>query len=215
MTVAEMALRIRQVYNETTAGFLADTTDIFDAMDSAQNQAIQLLLGKQRMMRMNIKDYIHPSLTPLRALDASNTTTIGAGLQEYNLPSDFLEFYYAEYSTTNGGTKYPCAYMDFALAAKKNSLGYIGLKSPIAYIGAEKLGFYPQPSAAGAGNYAHYYFKQPSAVADGTPDTEITLREETHEGIFNIAISDLYAKDKQYELSAGALKKGIELITKL
>lgn len=192
MTPAEAVARVRIEVDEATAGKWSDT-EIYRALDAGQNSVIQFALAKEQMDEN--KQYRSPVLVPLITLDSTNTTTTGSGYQEYSLPSDFIGHYLALYSYTNAGTQYPCALTTFAEAVKRSVNVYANnFKSPLAYIRAEKLGFFPQPIGAGANNFAHYYYKQPSeVVASGSPP--FTLREETHEAIIEFALYYLFNKD--------------------
>lgn len=167
-------------------------TELYDCLDAGQNVVIQMALAKENIARQSGTEYHSPVLSPLIALDSTNTTTTGSGYQEYSLPSDFIAPYVALYSYTNAGTQYPCAFVDFGEAVKRSVNAYANnFKTPLAYIRAEKIGFFPQPIGGGANNFAHYYYKQPSTVASSQ---DFTLREETHEAI--IEYGAYYAFDK-------------------
>ena len=56
MTVAEMILRIRSIFNETgtTSGFLSDADNIKKYIDSSQNQIIDRLLSLQKGLQKTL-----------------------------------------------------------------------------------------------------------------------------------------------------------------
>lgn len=196
MTQIECLARLRIVVDEPTAGKWNDT-DLYKCIDGGHNRVIQMGLTKEKMSNWQYKS---PVLRPLIALDTSNTTTIGASIQEFTLPSDYLNTYIALYSYSNGGTQYPCAIVDFSEAVKRGVNSYANsFKTPLVYARAEKLGFYPQPTGAGAGNYAHYYYKQPATV---TSSQDFTLREETHEAILEYACYLAFEKNSDPRASA-------------
>lgn len=213
MTQTEALARVRQILNETTAGFFADNT-IYDYLDSAQNRVIQIGIGYQRGYKLREPYYECFFLKPLISLDASNTTTVGSDYQEYALPAGFIDTYRASYSASNGGTEYSCALLSFSEAVAKsgNTYAQASITKPVYYIKAEKIGFFPQPSGAGANNYAHYYYAQPSTVASGQ---DFTLREETHEAIIEYALYLAYSQDKNDQLAQLHLKEFQEIINKL
>lgn len=209
MTSAVFVARMRAILNEATAGFFSDTTDLYPFADGSQNFAIQLGLTKERMSRASGVDYKSPLLIPLITLDTLNTTTVGAGFQEYSLPSAFLDIHYAEYrySTNDVTQRYPCAIVDFSEAAKRGVNAYaVSGKSPLVYIRAEKIGFQPQPLAAVASYYQHYYYAQPTLVASGV---EFALREEAHEAMMLIAVSFALGKDGK---ASDFFEKGLRIL---
>jgi len=190
MTQTEALARLRMIVDESSAGKWADT-ELYDCLDAGQNKVIQLGLTKELMGRAD--KYKSPVLIPLITLDPLNTTTISAGYDEYALPSDYLATNVATYSVSTGGTQYPCIIKDFseAVIAELNTFE-VDFKKPFVYSRAEKLGFIPQPSGAGANNYTHYYYKQPAVVASGQ---DFTLREETHESIIEYGAYYALTKD--------------------
>lgn len=196
MTVAEILTRARAQIHETSEGYILDS-QIYKFQDSAQNAIIDFELAKIRALRAQGIDWQSPLLAPLMVLDSSNTTTVGSSYQEYTLPTDYLDTAYAEYSTSNAGTKYVCTFMDFPRAVKRGKNTFTcSSTSPIAYTRQEKLGFFPQPSGAGANNYIHYYYKTPTAVASGS---ELTLREECHEAVLEYTLYMIHTELREYE----------------
>lgn len=190
MTQTEALARLRMIVDEASAGKWSDN-ELYDCLDAGQNSVIQFAISKEQMD--DKKQYRSPVLAPLITLDPTNTTTTGSSYQEYSLPSDFIGHYLALYSYTNAGTQYPCALTTFAEAVKRSVNAYANnFKSPLVYVRAEKLGFFPQPIGAGATNFAHYYYKQPAVVASGQ---DFTLREETHEAILEWACYYAFNKD--------------------
>jgi hypothetical protein len=188
-----MLFRLRAELKESTAGSWLDA-ELYSFITSGRNAVIQVGLAKESIANAEGVDYKSPVLQPLVTLDALNTTTIGGTLQEYNLPAAFIKTYSAEYSNTNGGIKYPCAVKDFNLAYKRSRNSFANNNtSPIAYTKAEKLGFFPQPLGAGAGNYAHYCYTQPADITGSGAD--LILREETHEAILERAIAYALVED--------------------
>jgi len=189
-----MLSRVRAILRDSSTGYFADT-ELYDFIDSGQNKVIQLGLTKELMGRK--ANYKSPVLTPLITLDTSNTTTVGASYQEYTLPSDFLAINYAEYSTSNAGTKYACSIVDFNEALIRGKNAYANsITAPMIYVRAEKIGFMPQASGAGANNYIHYYYKQPAIV---TSSQDFTLREEAHESIEEWALYQAYQEKQEYD----------------
>lgn len=213
MDSTEAGLRVRIAIKETTAGYLEANYE-YKAVDGGVNKVIQLGLAKEQKARENGIEYKSPVLIPLITLDTSNTTTIGSGYQEYTLPTDFLAVHIATYSTTNGGTKYPCALIDFAEAVRRDSNSfYASPTSPIVYVKAEKLGFFPQPTGAGASNYIHNYYKKPTAIT--TTGQDLILREETHEAIVEFALYTVHLEKRDYDKAQIHLNNFIMAITNL
>lgn len=209
MTSAVFTTRMKALLNEATNGFFSDSADLYPFADSSQNFTLQLGLTKERMARASGIDYKSPLLNPLITLDTLNTTTTGSGYQEYNLPTGFLDIYYAEYryATTEVTQRYPCAIVSFDEAVKRGFNSYaVSGKSPLVYARGTKLGFFPQPLAGAASYYQHYYYAQPTLVASGV---EFALRTEAHEGMLLIAVSMALTKDKK---ANDFFEKGLKII---
>lgn len=103
---------------------------------------------------------------------------------------------HAEYSVTNGGVKYTAAIVSFseAMARGKNTYS-VSITSPLVYHKAEKLGFFPQPTGAGANNYSHFYYAKPTEIT--TTGQDLVLREEVHEAILHFALAYAQTENKK------------------
>lgn len=204
MTPAEAVLRVRSILDENgvTSGYYDNTLDIYKWIDSAKNEIIDTKVSIYRLMRSKIIDFEIPEvLKPLIKLDALNTTTVGPTLQEYALPSDYIETYWAEYDYAGGLiiTRKVCTLLEFREIQYRqgNSYKVATADFPVYYIKAQKIGFYPQPIGAKANAYNHYYIYSPAEITSGTG--AFVLGTETHELMVQYAVSQGLLKDGQIE----------------
>jgi len=203
LTTAQLLTKFRSIFDETTAGFIIDNNDAYPMLASGRNECIQWLLSKQREIKLVKPHYECESLKPLIKLDTGNTTTVGAGLQEYNLPSDFIETYSARYDPTSTASDLSYAtLLPFAEIMRRQGNTYEAstlTNNFYYYIRLTKLGFFPQPTGGAANKYEHYYYYQPAEIASGV---EPVLTAETHEAILLFALSFAFMKDGNSNKSA-------------
>lgn len=204
MTPAEAVLRVRSLLDENgiTSGYYDNTLDLYKYLDSAKNEIIDTKVSIYRLMREKISDFEIPEvLKPLIKLDTTNTTTVGPALQEYALPTDYIETYWAEYDYAGGVvlTRKVCTLLEFREIQYRQANGYKLATGdyPVYYIKAQKLGFYPQPIGAKANAYNHYYIYKPAEITSST--TAFVLGSETHELMVQYAAAHGLLKDGQIE----------------
>lgn len=204
MTPAEAVLRVRSLLDENgvTSGYYDDTLDIYKWLDAGLLEIIDIPLLRYRLMRKEIADIELPVvLKPLIKIDSTNTTTIGATEQEYALEADYLETYYAEYDYTApvSPSRKLASLTDYRTLKYKQNNTYKVCSGdyPVYYIKAGKIGFYPQPTAARANAYNHYYIYKPPEIKSGV--TSFVLGIETHELIVQYAVARGLLKDGQRE----------------
>ena len=218
MTPADAVLRVRAIYDENgvTSGFLDNTNDIYKFIDSGHNELITIGILRLRLSR-KLKDNQEPAfLTPLIKIDPLNTTTIGATLQEYALPADYIETYRATYDYSGGATALKnCDLMTFDEAYLKQSISLLqaDLNNPVYYIRLGKIGFYPQPIGAHANSYEHYYIYKPAEIVSGT--SAFILGTECHEAIVKYTAYLSFMKDGEMNLANGFLNQFLELAKSL
>jgi hypothetical protein len=136
------------------------------------------------------------SLQALIKLDTGHTTTTGSSYQEYTLPADYMYTYTADYDSAGGTAKKLCTRVSFETgrARENNSLIKATVTEPIYYIKLKKIGFFPQPTGAGATAYDHYYIMYPPAVVS-PGSTPFTLGPESHKAFVNYVVGCGLAKD--------------------
>lgn len=198
MTPAEAIAEARSLLDElgVSSGFWVDSTDLYPYLSSAEREAAQIICSKFNAMRAaGILDE-SPSIEALIKLDVLHTTTVGSGYQEYALPSDFMYTYSADYDSAGGTAKKQCTLVSFeeARSRENNTLIKAVAAEPLYYIRTKKIGFFPQPSGAGATAYDHYYLCYPAAVAS-PGSTPFTLGPETHKAFVNYVVACGLAKD--------------------
>lgn len=217
MIQSEALSRVRNILNETTAGFWTDA-QLYQYLDSGMNIAIQHTLGVLEAKKKENKYSGSIVLQPLHTLDSSNTTV--AGTQEYSLPSDFLITDFCDYTPddrVNGVL--PCVLIDYAKMRFENTNTYLvyTANNPAYYIRDSKIGFFPIPVTGGAGanRYNHYYYKKPTTITSGTASSEIPIKLESHEAVIYFAVHLACLQDFRPEDSANYYKYGIDILTKL
>lgn len=198
-----------------TDGFWKDAEDIYVYATSAEREASTILINKFVAFRKLGLLEESPSLKPLIKLDPLNTTSVGAGFIEYNLPADYVESYSASYDYTGvtGFYNKEATLITFQEARLRTKISLLAPdpENPTYYIRAKKIGFHPQPIGGAANMYEHHYLHLPAAVSSpGT--TAFTLGPETHHAIVNYVIGSALLKDGQTTAAAGFFKQFYEAI---
>lgn len=217
MIQSEALARVRNLLNETTAGFWTND-QIYQYLDSGMNLAIQYSLGILEAKKSGNRYAESIILQPLHTLDSSNTTV--AGTQEYNLPSDYLITDFCDYTPddrVNGVL--PCHLVDYAKMRFEVTNTYLVFtaNNPAYYIRGAKIGFYPIPISGGSGanRYNHYYYKKPTTIASGTASSEIPIKHEGHEAVIYLAVHLALQQDNRAEESTLYQKYANDILTKL
>lgn len=213
MTSQEQLALERIILNEASAGQWSDA-NLYILTNSGQNMIIDFVLSKERTLRKIDPTYRHPILAPLISLDPLNTTTVGASEKEYALPTGYLATYRAEYDSAGTTTRHNATEDSYENIhwAFTNSYQTPAQRSPKYYIRSGNIGFYPQPTGAGANAYNHYYYAAPTAIASGTNPT---LKNETHEAMVEYAVAKALQQDGEYELANVHLQNFLSFVSQL
>lgn len=217
-------------------------TDVLNAFDNLLNesslgrfftveQTKQLLQSAQRriLYRLITDYYQHGNMSFLeKELDAlvtenpNTTTTVGATLQEYTLPSDYYFTLYAEYCNNGNRERKMATLFPFlgAIARTKNpftAFNYNGTLclNPTYYIKKTKIGFFPQPSVGGLDNYKHYYIKIPVNLVTAPVNTPLEGSESYWEVVIAYALSLAQIKDSSPEVAKSSAEAFEQMYAKL
>lgn len=198
-------------------GFYKDTDDLYPYITNGEREAAALLVANYLLLRRIGQGHAHsPSLSALIKQDASNTTTVGSGYQEYALPSDYLETYTAEYNYSGSGTSLKLCTLvtwDEARQRESTTMGKASAEKPIYYIKGTNIGFFPQPIGGAANMYDHWYLKNPREITSVI--TTFTLGVETHYAIVDYATGQALIKDGRADEGLIFIKKFTDAINKL
>ena len=210
MTSTEMLSRLRGLLDEATAGFWTDA-QLYQYLDSAQNEIISKLLDKQKKLRLAMgQDYEIETLKPLIKL---STTNISATSNAITISiSDLIEIYRVEIYNSTANLILPLTYIGMEQLKKKNYNTYTAHSYDsstttgnvyCAYYQGTVLtsftnGSFPYNVSGSGGTKIDrmnvYYYSQPTAVSAGQ---NYTLPTNTHEaGILLAAAFASYQNGK-------------------
>lgn len=204
MTVAEIILRIRSIFNETgtTSGFLSDADNIKKYIDSSQNQIIDRLLSLQKGLQKTLPFF---EIEALKILITLNTFNIDIAVDTYLFADlaieDYKQVYDLQADLNNSNLKKGCTYRNSS-EMKWNALNtYQSASFAYPYYTVEtssKIIVAPTPTANKTNGADFRYYKQPAEV---TGSTELTLTSECHEAILYLAVSLAFDQDKETALA--------------
>lgn len=200
MTPAEAISLSRSKLDEfgVTTGFYSDTDDLYPYLTNGEREAAARITANYIALRkVGLSKDHSPSLNALIKQDTLNTTSVGGNYAEYNLPSDFLETYSADYQYAGTGSFFgleaTLLKFDEARTRENNTLSKASALKPTYYIRAKKIGFFPQPIGGAASMYDHWYIHNPAALTSGS--TAFTLGVETHNAIVDYLVGQALIKD--------------------
>lgn len=205
-TTDTLLAKLRAILDEATAGFWTDA-ELLYFLNMGQNEAIQILLGKQREMRRLDPAYSHPSLVNSILKTAEYTPGTATSI---TLPTDFLQMELARlkndtatifyltmtevpYQTLIKGSINTYVQHTFDTSTKTGQVYY-------AIIGSTLQTSFSASFASYYNKIDIWYFYQPAVM---TTDVDPVLKNETHEAILNIACG--YAHSKNNDLNRSQL----------
>ena len=194
MVQAEALARLRILINETSAGFW-DDTQLYKLLDSSQNMAIQLMLGKEDMERKLSPHYRHPSL---QAIIANNSKAATVSVPEYAFSSftspitDYIRPLFVNFNYASGQATATLVTYEESKYRNLNSFTAPAATAPIFYVRANIVGLNPAPDSMNSVQF--FYYKTPVPV-DASHD--FTLTAETHESIIYGALALALQKDSR------------------
>ena len=201
--------KLRAILDEATAGFWTDA-ELLYFLNMGQNEAIQILLGKQREMRRLDPSYSHPSLVNSILKTYAITTSVA---NSYTLPTDFLQMELVRMGDATATTRYlTMTEVPYQTLIKGSTNTYVQHSyNSSTYTGQvyySIIGSTLQTSFATFpnGDFSKidiWYFYQPAVM---TTDVDPVLKNETHEAILNIACG--YAHSKNNDLNRSQLHFG-------
>lgn len=208
-TTDTLLAKLRAILDEATAGFWTDA-ELLYFLNMGQNEAIQILLGKQREMRRLDPAYSHPSLVnSILKTYAISTSTASS----YTLPTDFLQMELVRLGDTVTTTRFLTATevpyqtlikgsINTYIQHSYNSSTYTG-QIYYSIIGATLQTSFTTFPNGDFNKIDIWYFYQPAVM---TTDVDPVLKNETHEAILNIACG--YAHSKNNDLNRSQLHFG-------
>lgn len=198
--------KLRAILDEATAGFWTDA-ELLYFLNTGQNEAIQVLLGKQREARRLDPSYSHPSLVNSILKTYAITTSVA---NSYTLPTDFLQMELVRMGDATATTRYlTMTEVPYQTLIKGSTNTYVqhsyNSSTHTGQVYYSIIGSTLQTSFATFpnGDFSKidiWYFYQPAVM---TTDVDPVLKNETHEAILNIACG--YAHSKNNDLNRSQL----------